>query len=124
MDGKSVKKVDQIEYMTTAGDHTSAYASSIKDAWGEYKGSCGTRRPVYFQRSYQNDMLFVLGNHERWSTAGAAIETVRAIRMNIRSFREIVERMYETGEDPVETSNYIIVPFGTEAPLKTPLERC
>ncbi|NLL39301.1 MAG: hypothetical protein GX254_06925 [Clostridiales bacterium] len=108
------EKVPHIDYMTMAGDHTSAYASDFRNAWENIEALAEVADRFIDNGFVKHDNLFILGNHERWEIGGANIETVRGNTKEYPDLQEIVNRMYEAGEPPIETSNYIIVPFGAE----------
>jgi hypothetical protein len=110
------KKGVTIDYMSMLGDNTSAYASNIVDAWDNIKALMTIADSFKTSGLVENDNLFLLGNHERWSTAGGDIEKVRLNENNVyAALQDTVARMYETGEEPIETAKYVLVPFGPEA---------
>ncbi|NMB01688.1 MAG: hypothetical protein GX971_09280, partial [Firmicutes bacterium] len=109
------QKVDSIDYLTIAGDLTSAYASSTRDAWENIKALMEVADLFKGENNVvKHDNLFVVGNHEHWTVAGAALEEVRD-NEEYEDLQDLVARLYETGEEPIETDSYIIVPFGAEA---------
>lgn len=111
---KLSEKVGQIDYLTLAGDHTSAYTSDIEGSWANIKALAEIADEFKAKGFVKNDTLFILGNHECWETAGAAIQTVKDNPDEYPHLQEIVARMYEAGEDPIEPPHYIIIPFGAE----------
>lgn len=99
----------QIEYMAMLGDNLSAYSSSVDVAWQNIMAFMELADSfVGADKLVKYDNLFLAGNHEHWTTAGAYLESVR----NNPAYKDAVDRIYETGEDPIEEEDYIIVPFG------------
>ena len=96
---KLSEKVGQIDYLTLAGDHTSAYTSDIEGSWANIKALAEIADEFKAKGFVKNDTLFILGNHECWETAGAAIQTVKDNPDEYPHLQEIVARMYEAGED-------------------------
>ena len=56
---ESLEKVPHIDYMTMAGDHTSAYASDFRNAWENIEGLAEVA-DRFRQRFVKHDNLFIL----------------------------------------------------------------
>jgi len=98
--------VPHVEYMAFLGDNSSAYSS---DTWGEVGALMELADSYKTSGFVLTDNLFLLGNHERWTTAGGNFDAIRDSVEHTRRFMQAGKYL--------ETDGYALYSFGAD---KTP----